>query len=62
MTPHLPKGWNEMELKNIHAFQNVFDLEIQRIGKNKLAIIVVKNGNKKKYIVKEGDTKRIQFS
>ncbi|HEY8659167.1 MAG TPA: hypothetical protein VIL78_09025, partial [Hanamia sp.] len=31
MTPRLPKEWNYMALRNIHAFQNKFDLEIKRL-------------------------------
>jgi cellobiose phosphorylase len=59
MTPRLPKDWNNMALRNIHAFQNNFDLEVSRDGKDKLAIIVMKNGMRKKYSIKEGATQRI---
>jgi hypothetical protein len=61
MTPRLPKEWNKMALRNIHSFQNVFDLEVERVGKNKLAITVTKGETKKKYTVKEGEKKRIQL-
>lgn len=60
-TPHLPAEWNHMALRNIHAFQNVFDLEVNRAGKNRLTITVIKGNTKKKYTVKEGATQRIQL-
>ena len=50
-----------MALRNIKAFQNEFDIEIQRAGKDKLAITIVKGKVKKRYLVKEGSTKKIQF-
>ena len=61
ITPRLPKEWNKMALRNIHSFQNVFDLEVERSGKDKLAVTVTKGGNKKQYIIKEGEKKRIQL-
>jgi hypothetical protein len=61
ITPRLPKDWNNMALRNIHAFQNNFDIEIARAGKDKLSI-VIKNGSKQtKYVIKEGSTKQIQL-
>lgn len=31
ITPQLPEKWNSMTLKNIHAFSNVFDIQIKRV-------------------------------
>lgn len=61
MTPRLPKEWNKMALKNIHAFQDDFDLEITRAGKNKLRIKVERGNKTKEYFIKEGATRRIQL-
>jgi hypothetical protein len=61
ITPRLPNEWNQMALRNIHAFQNQFDLEIIRAGRNKLKITVLKDGQKKSYIIKEGATQKIQL-
>jgi hypothetical protein len=61
MTPRLPKEWDQMALRNIHSFGNVFDLQVKRAGKNKLMIIVSKGNGKKQYIIKEGEKKRIQL-
>ena len=61
ITPRLPKGWDSMALKNIHAFQNQFDLEITRTGKDKLTITVTKEGQKKSYAIKEGAKQKIQL-
>lgn len=61
MTPHLPKEWNKMALRNIHSFGNVFDLDVERSGKDKLSITVTKGNSKKQYAIKEGEKKRIQL-
>ncbi|MGN6533054.1 MAG: hypothetical protein ACTHK0_15035 [Ginsengibacter sp.] len=61
ITPRLPKEWNQMALRNIHAFQNQFDLEITRSGKNKLKVIVIKDGQQKSYVIKEGATQQVRL-
>jgi hypothetical protein len=61
ITPRLPKEWNQMALRNIHAFQNQFDLEITRAAKNKLRVTVIKGDHKKSYTIKEGATQKIQL-
>ncbi len=33
--PHLPKGWTGMALRNVHAFNQVFDLEVDASGRPK---------------------------
>ncbi len=61
MTPHLPREWNTMALRNIHSFGNVFDLEVSRIENGKLVITVKREGKEKKYIIKEGGLQRIDL-
>lgn len=61
MTPRLPEEWNRMALRNIHSFGNVFDLEVERSGKNKLIVTVKKGNSKKQYTIKKGEKKRIQL-
>jgi hypothetical protein len=60
-TPRLPAGWNEMALRNIHSFGNVFDLEVTRVADHKVMIIIKKAGQEKKYTMKEGATQKIQL-
>lgn len=55
-TPRLPKEWDEMALRNIHSFGNVFDLEIKRAGNDKLDIIIRKDNKEKKYTIRDGAT------
>ena len=62
LTPRLPKEWNKMALRKIKAFQNDFDVEVERNGKDKLSVIVVKGGSEKKYTIREGATQRIDLS
>ena len=45
ITPRLPKEWDQMALRNIHSFGNVFDLEIKRAGEGKLQVVINKAGN-----------------
>ncbi|MFL5811067.1 MAG: hypothetical protein ACJ749_16215 [Flavisolibacter sp.] len=61
MTPRLPKEWDHMALRNLHAFQNVFDLEVARSVKDKLVVTVVKGGNRKSYTIKDGDRLRVKL-
>ena len=61
ITPRLPQEWNRMALRNIHAFQNDFDIEVSKAGKSRLNIRIIKGGQSKTYVIKEGDTKRIQL-
>jgi len=58
-TPRLPAAWDHMALRNVHSFGNVFDLEITRAGAGKLAIIIKKQGQEKKYTIKEGEMQKI---
>jgi hypothetical protein len=60
-SPRLPIGWNQMALRNIHSFGNVFDLIVSREGAGKLAITIKKGPKETKYVIKEGATKLIQL-
>ncbi len=60
-TPRLPKGWNNMALRNIHSFGNVFDLEVARAGGNQLLITIKNGGQQKKYTIKDGATQLISL-
>ena len=60
-TPRLPKEWNKMSLKKIHAFGSVFDLTISRAGKQKLYITIKNGGKVKTYPIKEGATQVISL-
>jgi len=42
MTPRLPKNWDHMNLRNIRAFNNTFNIEVNRI-KNKIEVKVTSN-------------------
>ena len=61
MTPRLPDQWDRMALRNIHSFGNVFDLEVERSGMDKLIVTVTKGNSKKQYTIKKGEKKRIQL-
>ena len=60
-TPRLPKEWNEMALRNIHSFGNIFDLEVARASSGKLIITIKKAGQEKKYTIQEGSTQKIEL-
>ncbi|SMC95176.1 glucosidase family protein [Pedobacter africanus] len=59
--PRMPEDWNHMSLRSIHAFGNVFDLEVSRAGKNMLLINIKKDGKDDKYKIKEGATQLIKL-
>lgn len=44
LTPRLPDGWNNMKLRNVHGFQQIFDVEVNRES-NKIRIKVISSGN-----------------
>jgi hypothetical protein len=61
VTPQLPDGWNFMKLKNIHGFQEEFDIEISRES-GKIRLLVKSNNhlifNK---LIDIGNTYKITF-
>lgn len=59
--PRLPKDWNNMALRNIHSFGNVFDLEIARADQDKLLVTIKKGGKDYKYQIKSGATQIIKL-
>lgn len=44
MSPWLPKGWNIMKLKNVKAFDRIFDIEVSRKGSNEIITVKLANG------------------
>ena len=60
-TPRLPKEWDQMALRNIHSFGNIFDLEIKRAGSDKLDIIIKKDNMEKKFTISDGATANIKL-
>lgn len=59
-TPRLPKGWNHMELKNIHAFNKIFDLRVERTPQEKLLISINQDGKpQQRYLIQSGQTAKI---
>jgi hypothetical protein len=60
-TPRLPNGWQQMALRNVHSFGNVFDIMVSRAGADKLVVTIKKEQKEKKYIIKEGATQQIQL-
>ena len=60
-TPRLPNGWNQVALRNMHSFGNLFDIIVNRAGAGKLNITIKKDGKEKTYLIKEGATQKIQL-
>ena len=61
LTPRLPKDWSFMNLKNIHAFDACFDVEVKRLDNGKLEVLITHGAKSKKHTIKEGDTLKIQL-
>lgn len=60
--PRLPAAWNKMALRNIHAFDRIFDLVITRTAPGRLTITVNENGRERSFTVSEGATQHIILS
>ncbi|MEJ7558499.1 MAG: six-hairpin glycosidase-like protein [Pedobacter sp.] len=43
LTPNLPSDWNFAEIKNIHAFNGIFDIRLTR-EQGELKLVIVKSG------------------
>lgn len=56
LTPRLPKKWNHMALRHIHAFGKDFDIEVQRIKDGTLEIRIQNDGRTILKKIKEGST------
>ena len=61
LTPRLPKDWPFMNLKNIHAFDTCFDVEVKRLDNGKLEVLVTHGAKTKKQVVKEGQSINIKL-
>lgn len=61
LTPRLPQEWNEMALRNIRAFGDVFDIEIKRVANDKLQVKVINGGKVQRYSIKEGKSLSIKL-
>ena len=61
LTPRLPKDWPFMNLKNIHAFDTCFDVEVKRLDNGKLEVLVTNGAKTKKQVVKEGHALNIKL-
>ncbi len=61
LRPQLPEGWNEMKLKKIHSFGEVFDIEVYKHN-NGIKVLIVKNDQTvKEFIVASGKTVLVSF-
>ena len=61
LTPRLPKDWSFMNLKNIHAFDTCFDVEVKRLDNGKLEVLITHGAKSKKHTIKEGGTLKIRL-
>ncbi|MDR1497629.1 MAG: hypothetical protein LBS59_04360 [Puniceicoccales bacterium] len=62
-TPRLPKAWQSMALRRIHAFGEIFDVEISRAADTETINIGITPAGKKKqeYTAKPGKTVHVKF-
>ena len=61
LTPRLPKDWSFMNLKNIHAFDACFDVEVKRLDNGKLEVLITHGEKSKRHTIKEGSTLKIRL-
>ena len=61
ITPRLPKAWNYMNLKNVHAAGNIFDIHVSR-AKDKLSVEIKSASSElRKFQIKEGTSINLIF-
>ncbi|MEM1122119.1 MAG: six-hairpin glycosidase-like protein [Bacteroidota bacterium] len=62
-TPRLPKDWDEMALRKVRAFQQNFDIEVEKNGKRKLTVRVKNDEGQALFSkkIKRGDTVEMTF-
>ena len=61
LTPRLPTDWSFMNLKNIHAFDACFDVEVKRLDNGKLEVLITHGAKSKRHTIKEGSTLKIRL-
>lgn len=59
ITPQLPEEWKQMKLKNIHAFDSDFDVEVVRTGPQSMKVYITSHGKKQTKTLKAGETAHI---
>ena len=50
-----------MNLKNIHAFDACFDVEVKRLDNGKLEVLITHGAKSKRHTIKEGGTLKIRL-
>jgi hypothetical protein len=61
ITPQLPAEWNFMQLKNVHGYQNTFDVEVKREGSQLRLKVSTATGIVFNKLVVNGSTQTIRF-
>lgn len=62
LKPEIPASWEFVSLKNIRAFGGNFDIDVKRLGGDRLRIEVSeKDGKKKTFTVKQGKTINVKL-
>lgn len=59
ITPRLPKDWNFMNLRKIHAFGACFDLEVKRMDDQRIQVKLIQSNNSKIFKIKDGNSLKI---
>ena len=61
LTPRLPKDWDFMNLKDIHAFDTCFNIQVNRLENGKLEVVISSNGKDKKHLIKDGQSMKVKL-
>ena len=61
LTPRLPKDWGFMNLKDIHAFDACFHIQVKRLENGKLEVVISSNGKDKKHLIKDGQSIKVKL-
>ena len=61
LTPRLPAGWPEMQLKNVRAFGQSFDIRVKRDGEKQRVEVVAGTKTVFAQAIAEGETASVRF-
>jgi len=62
LTPHLPEGWPEMQLKSIRAFGHNFDIRVKREGEKQRVEVLSEGRTVLSRLLASGESASVQFA
>ncbi len=61
LTPQLPEDWNDMSLRKIHAFGEIFDVEVTRVDEGIKVVVLKGETPHKEVTIQTGETIQVEL-